>query len=161
MVLIKSAIITSMKDTSIFTYGRTSVYNLNYHIIWGTKYRNKVLKGHVEVVLKRVLKEVADKYGFSIDHMEIGKDDYTHLLVSAPPKLSVTNIVRWLKGISAWTLFKECPELQSSYLKKQDRHLWSPSYYVESIGTTNESAVAKYVDDQNKKEMNLNGSKGD
>lgn len=161
MVLIKSAIITSMKDTSRFTYGRTSVYNLNYHIIWGTKYRNKVLKGHVEVVLKRVLKEVADKYGFSIDHMEIGKDDYIHLLVSAPPKLSVTNIVRWLKGISAWTLFKECPELQSSYWKKQDRHLWSPSYYVESIGTTNESAVAKYVDDQKKKEVNLNDSKGD
>jgi putative transposase len=120
-----------------------------------------VLKGHVEVVLKRVLKEVADKYGFSIDHMEIGKDDHIHLLVSAPPKLSVTNIVRWLKGISAWTLFKECPELQSSYWKKQDRHLWSPSYYVESIGTTNESAVAKYVDDQKKKEVNLNDSKGD
>lgn len=157
----KSAIITSMKDTSRFTYGRTSVYNLNYHIIWGTKYRNKVLKRHVEVVLKRVLKEVADKYGFSIDHMEIGKDDHIHLLVSAPPKLSVTNIVRWLKGISAWKLFKECPELQPSYWKKQDRHLWSPSYYVESIGTTNESAVAKYVDDQKKKEVNLNDSKGD
>lgn len=84
-------------------------------------------------------------------NMQIGKDDHIHLLVSAPPKLSVTNIVRWLKGISAWTLFKECPELQSSYWKKQGRHLWSPSYYVESIGTTNESAVAKYVDDQKKR----------
>ncbi|WP_082229460.1 transposase [Limosilactobacillus fermentum] len=33
-----------MKDTKRITYGRTSVYNLNYHLIWGTKYRNKVLK---------------------------------------------------------------------------------------------------------------------
>lgn len=45
--------------------------------------------------------------------MEIGKDDHIHLLVSASPKLSVTNIVRWLKGISVWRLFRECPELQN------------------------------------------------
>lgn len=140
-----------MKDIERLAYGRTSVYNLNYHIIWGTKYRNKVLKGHVEVVLKQCLQDIASKYGFSIAHLEIGKDDHIHLLVSAPPKLSVTNIVRWLKGISAWTLFRECPEL-TNYWKHKDRHLWSPSYYVESIGTVNEQAVAKYIDDQRAKE---------
>lgn len=107
-----------MKDTKRITYGRTSVYNLNYHLIWGTKYRNKVLKGHVEEVLKQSLYDIASKYGFTIAHMEIGKDDHIHLLVSAPPKLSVTNIMRWLKGISAWHLFRECPELQTSYWKK-------------------------------------------
>ena len=84
--------------------------------------------------------------------MEIGKDDHIHLLISAPPKLSVTNIVRWLKGISAWKLFRECPELQTSYWKQQNRHLWSPSYYVESIGAVNEQAVAKCIDDQRAKE---------
>lgn len=104
-----------MKDTKRITYGRTSVYNLNHHLIWGTKYRNKVLKGHVEEVLKQSLYDIASKYGFTIAHMEIGKDDHIHLLVSAPPKLSVTNIMRWLKGISAWHLFRECPELQTSY----------------------------------------------
>ena len=71
------------------------------------------------------------------------------------PKLSVTNIVRWLKGISAWQLFRECPELQTSYWKTQDRHLWSPSYYVESIGAVNEQAVTKYIDDQRRKEVKL------
>ena len=148
-------IIIDMKDINGLTYGRTSVYNLNYHLIWGTKYRNKVLKGHVETVLKRTLYEIASKYGFSIAHMEIGKDDHIHLLVSAPPELSGTNIMRWLKEISAWQLFRECPELQTSHRKKQNRHLWSPSYYVESIGTVNEQAVAKYIDDQRRKEVNL------
>ncbi len=51
--------------------------------------------------MKRTLYEIASKYGFTIAHMEIGKDDHIHLLVSAPPELSVTNIMRWLKGISA------------------------------------------------------------
>ena len=148
-------IIVGMKDTNRLTYGRTSVYNLNYHIIWGTKYRNKVLTGRVEIAFKRIIHEIAAKYGFEIAHMEIGKDDHVHLLVSAPPKLSVTNIVRWLKGGTVYQLFRECPELQRSYWKKEGRHLWSPSYYVESIGAVNEQAVAKYIDDQRKKEVEL------
>lgn len=114
-----------------------------------------MLKGHVETVLKRTLYEIASKYGFTIAHMEIGKDDHIHLLVSALPELSGTNIMRWLKGISAWQLFRKCPELQTSHRKKPDRHLWSPSYYVESIGTVNEQAVARYIDDQRRKEVNL------
>ena len=85
MDILKCDIIIDMKDTERLTYGRTSVYNLNYHIIWGTKYRNKVLKGHVEVAFKRIILEIADKYGFEIAHLEIGKDDHVHLLVSAPP----------------------------------------------------------------------------
>ena len=105
--------------------------------------------------MKRTLYEIASKYGFTIAHMEIGKDDHIHLLVSALPELSVTNIMRWLKGISAWQLFRECPELQTSYRKKQDRHLWSPSYYVESIGTVNEQAVARYIDKKRRKVVNL------
>ena len=80
---------------------------------------------------------------------------HIHLLVSAPPELSGTNIMRWLKEISAWQLFRECPELQTSYWKKQNRHLWSPSYYVESIGTVNEQAVARYIDKQRRKVVNL------
>lgn len=136
-------------------HGRTSVYNLNYNIIWGTKYRNKVLKGQVEEDLKKILLQIAKEHEFSIAHMEVGLDDHIHLLVSAPPKLSVTNIVRWLKGISARLLFQMHPELRTSYWKTIDRHLWSPSYFVESIGTTNQDAVAKYIDDQRKKEVNL------
>lgn len=152
MVKIKRDIIVSMKDTNRLTYGRTSVYNLNYHLIWGTKYRNKVLKGHVEAVFREQVREIANKYGFTVAYMEIGKDDHVHMLVSAPPKLSVTNIMRWLKGITAYQLFRQCPELQTNYWKKRGRHLWSPSYYVESVGAVNQQAVAKYIDDQRKKE---------
>lgn len=150
-----------MKDINRFTYGRTSVFNLNYHIIWGTKYRNKVLKGEVEIDLKKLLYEIANEYGFTIDHMEIGLDDHIHLLVNAPPKLSVTNIVRWLKGISARKLFQLHPELKNYYWKlERERQLWSPSYFVESIGTTNQDAVAKYIDDQREKEMKHSETKG-
>ena len=83
-----------------FTHGRTSVYNLNYHIIWCTKYRRKVLKNGIDSDLKTILREIADEHGYRIPHMEVGLDDHIHLFVSAPPKISVSSIVKQLKGTS-------------------------------------------------------------
>ena len=141
------------KQDNQLTHGRTCVYNINYHIIWGTKYRNKVLNNKIEDELKQLLYQIAEEKGFTISHLEIGLDDHVHLLISAPPKLSVTTIVSCLKGTSAFRLFRKHPELKKFYLSKKDRHLWSSSYYVETIGTTNQNAVAKYIDDQRKKEL--------
>lgn len=141
------------KQDKQLTHGRTCVYNINYHIIWGTKYRNKVLNDKIEDELKQLLYQIAEEKGFTISHLEIGLDDHVHLLISAPPKLSVTTIVSCLKGTSAFRLFRKHPELKKFYWSKEDRHLWSPSYYVETIGTTNQNAVAKYIDDQRKKEL--------
>jgi putative transposase len=135
------------KHDKRLTYGRTSVYNLNYHIVWGTKYRNKVLCGQIETDLKDMLYQIAKENGFTIEHLEIGLDDHVHLLVSAPPKLSVTTIVGCLKGTSAYRLFRMHPELKQFYWKHADRHMWTNSYFVESIGASNEQAVAKYIDD--------------
>lgn len=129
------------------------MYNLNYHIVWCTKYRRKVLKDDIDADLKTILREIAGENGYSIPHMEVGLDDHIHLLVSAPPKISVSSIVKQLKGTSSLRLFAMHPELKTRYWKRKgERSLWSPSYFVESIGTTNEDAVAKYIDGQRLKE---------
>ena len=52
-----------MRDEERFTYGRTSVYNLNYHIIWRTKYRNQVINPAISARLKDILYDIADEYG--------------------------------------------------------------------------------------------------
>ena len=136
------------RNNSKYTYGRTCVYNINYHIIWGTKYRRKWMTAGLEDEIKQILHDIARENGFSIEHIEIGLDDHIHLLVAAPPKLSVTVIVKCLKGTSSFRLFR----LKKVYWNTSDRHIWSPSYFVESIGTTNADAVAKYIDDQRLKE---------
>ena len=140
------------RNNSKYTHGRTCVYNINYHIIWGTKYRNKWMTADIEEEVKQLLRDIAAENGFEIDHIEIGLDDHVHMLVSAPPKLSVTVIVKCLKGTSSFRLFRRHPELKEFYWKDEDRHIWSPSYFVETIGTTNADAVAKYIDDQRIKE---------
>lgn len=140
------------RNNSKYTYGRTCVYNINYHIIWGTKNRRKWMTAGLEDEIKQILHDIARENGFSIEHIEIGLDDHIHLLVAAPPKLSVTVIVKCLKGTSSFRLFRLHPELKKVYWNTSDRHIWSPSYFVESIGTTNADAVAKYIDDQRLKE---------
>ena len=118
------------RNNSKYTHGRTCVYNINYHIIWGTKYRNKWMTPELEDEIKQVLIDIANEKGVSIDHIEIGIDDHIHLLVSAPPKLSVTVIVKHLKGISSFRLFRLHLELKKFYWKESDCHIWSPSYFV-------------------------------
>lgn len=141
-----------------FTYGRTSVYNLNYHIIWCTKYRRKVLKDGIDADLKTILHDIAEEHGYGILHMEVGLDDHVHLFVSAPPKISVSSIVKQLKGTSSLRLFAAHPELKTQYWRRKgERSLWSPSYFAESIGTTDEKAVAEYIDNQRKKECGTDG----
>lgn len=66
-----------------FTHGRTSVYNLNYHIVWCTKYRRKVLKNGIDSDLKTILREIADEHGYRIPRMESDWTTYPPVRVSA------------------------------------------------------------------------------
>lgn len=117
----------------------------------GTKYRNKWMTTALEDEIKQILHNIASENGFAIEHIEIGLDDHIHLLVSAPPKLSVTVIVKCLKGTSSFRLFRLHPELKKFYWKNEDRHIWSSSYFVETIGTTSEEMkIAKELQDGNK-----------
>ena len=130
-----------------YTYGRTCVYNINYHIVWCVKYRKKVLSSPVEEYLKQVLPEIAAENGFTITQAEFGEMDHIHCFVSAPPKLSVTFIVKHLKGTSAIRLFRQFPELRDSLRHGQ---LWNGSYYVETIGSTSEENIKRYIAHQAK-----------
>lgn len=99
-----------MKDKYI--HARTCVYNINYHIVWCVKYRRKVLTPKICDRLYNLVQEIADKKGFTVAECKVGEGDHVHCFVSAPPKISVTQIVKYLKGISGNTLLKEFPELR-------------------------------------------------
>ena len=62
-------------------HARTCVYNVNYHIVWSTKYRRKVLNSKVEARLKEILLSVAKDKEFIIHEMEVGESDHIHILL--------------------------------------------------------------------------------
>lgn len=111
---------------------RTShaVYDLKYHMVWIPKYRKMILKGDLAKRLKVVFQEIAERYEFEIDIMEV-KDDHVHLFLSAPPRYSPARVVQVIKSISAKMVFKEFPEV-----KKQlwGGEFWSDGYFVRSVG---------------------------
>ena len=92
-------------------HGRTCVFNINYHIVWSTKYRRKALSSEIETRLKEILINVAQVKGFEIAEIEVGTKDHIHVFVSAIPKISISYIAKMLKGISGRLLLKEFPEI--------------------------------------------------
>lgn len=130
-------------------HARTCVYNVNYHVVWSTKYRRKVLNYEVESRLKEILLQVAKDKDFIIHEMEVGEQDHIHLFVSSHPKLSISYIVKMMKGISGRLLMREFPEIEK-YLWKGE--LWNPSYYVETIGSVSEESIRRYIQNQEKGE---------
>ena len=123
-----------------YIHGRTSVYNINYHIVWCVKYRRKVLTPQLSERLYELVKTIGDEKGFTIIDCKVEESDHVHCFVSAPPKISVTQIVKYLKGISGNTLLKEFPELRNFLWKGQ---LWNGSYFCETISSTSEENVLK------------------
>ena len=72
-------------------------FQANYHLIWATKYRRKVLLGSVEVRLLEVLKTIASQSGFELLAVRVHDGDHLHIFVSAPPKVAIPDLVRVLK----------------------------------------------------------------
>lgn len=131
------------------THARTCVYNVNYHVVWSTKYRRKVLDDKIESRLKEILIQVSKDKDFIIHEMEVGEKDHIHLFVSAHPKISVSYIVKMMKGISGRLLMREFPEIEKMLWNGE---LWNPSYYVETIGSVSEENIRRYIQNQEKGE---------
>jgi putative transposase len=128
-------------------YYRTSVCNINYHVVWSVKHRRKILSEDVELYLKELVQQIAADKGFTVHLFECGEGDHVHCFVSGPPKLSITDIVKYLKGITGRKLFEQFPEIREKLWKGQ---LWNHSYYVETIGSVSEENIRRYIENQTK-----------
>lgn len=128
-------------------YGRGYVYSIQYHLVWCTKYRHKVLHNEIENKLKKIIGEIAKDNDITIE--EIKTDlDHIHILINCSPQHYIPNIVKALKGVSARLLFKEYPELKS---KLWSGHLWNPSYFVATVSENTEEQIKDYIRSQKMK----------
>ena len=134
-----------MKENLI--HYRTSVCNINYHVVWSVKHRRKILDAQVEKYLKDIVQQIADEKGFTVQMFECVEQDHIHCFITAPPKLSVTTIVKYLKGITGRKLYEQFSEIRSKLWKGQ---LWNHSYYCETIGSVSEENIKRYIKKQSK-----------
>jgi putative transposase len=123
--------------------GKHSVTLLYSHLVFVVKYRKKIfLEEHINY-LKTVFPEVGRKMDFKVLEVD-GGADHCHLLIEYPPKLSISQIVNSLKGVSSRLLRKRYK------LTPHKDHLWSPSYFAVSCGGAPLEKIKEYIQNQRK-----------
>lgn len=132
-----------MKENLI--HSRTCFYNINYHVVWSVKYRKKVITPEIEAAMKQWAQETAEEKGFIVHIFEAGEGDHIHCFLSGPPKLSVSYMVKMLKGITGRKMFIFFPEVKTKLWKGE---LWNHSYYVETVGSVSEENIRRYIERQ-------------
>ena len=127
-----------------------SVYQLQYHIVWGTKYRMKFLVPAVKKELIHIIYEIIKKYP-TLHVFAVNTDkDHIHLQLEAPPSITIASVVQKLKAISSFYLRKRFKFIRERYLEKEG--IWSVGYFVSSIGL-NEAQINRYIAWQGRQEV--------
>lgn len=118
-------------------------WECKYHIVFVPKYRCQIIYGKIKQDIGQMLRKLCEYKGVEILEAEACKD-HIHMLVSIPPKYSVSQIMGYLKGKSSLMIFEKYANLKYKY---GNRHFWCRGYYVSTVGR-NRKAIEQYIRSQ-------------
>ena len=124
------------------------IYRCTYHIVWTPKYRFRVLDGMVKDLLSKDIPMLLEWKSSELIEMNI-QIDHIHLVVSVPPKVSISTLMGTLKGKTAIKIFKSYPQLKVK--PYWGNHFWAKGYCVDTVGL-DEEKIKKYVKYQENQE---------
>ena len=119
-----------------------------YHIVFTPKYRRKVIYNQYKADIRDIIKQLCSYKGVEIIEGHL-MPDHIHMLVSIPPKISVSSFMGYLKGKSTLIIFERHANLKYKY---GNRTFWCRGFYVSTVGN-NKTAVQRYVENQLKEDM--------
>ncbi|MCW6086350.1 MULTISPECIES: IS200/IS605 family transposase [Clostridium] len=123
-------------------------WRCKYHIVFAPKYRRKEIYGEKKKEIGKILRMLCEWKGVEIIEAN-ACSDHIHMLVSIPPKISVSGFVGFLKGKSSLMIFERFSNLRYKY---GNRHFWCRGYYVDTVGK-NKKAIEEYIKNQQKEDM--------
>ena len=118
-------------------------WNCKYHIVFAPKYRRKIFYEEKRLAIRDILRTICGWKGVEIIEGEVCPD-HVHLLLSIPPKMSVSYFVGYLKGKSSLMMFQRFGNMKFAY---RNREFWCKGYYVDTVGR-NKEAIKKYIREQ-------------
>ena len=118
-------------------------WNCKYHIVFAPKYRRQIIYGKIKADIGKMLRKLCEYKQIEILEAEACKD-YIHMLISVPPKYSISQIMGYLKGKSSLMIFEKYANLKYKY---GNRHFWCRGFYVDTVGR-NKKAIAEYIRNQ-------------
>jgi len=122
---------------------RHAAWRIAYHIVWIPKYRRKILRGRIAETLREAIRDKTRELGVETIALAV-MPDHIHLIVSAPPSISPSELVRHLKGYTARRLGEEYPWL------RRRGHIWARDYWVSTLGDVSIEKALNYVLSQGK-----------
>ena len=118
-------------------------WNCKYHVVFAPKYRRQAIYGRLRTEIGKILRELCQRKGIEILEAE-ACPDHIHMLLSIPPKYSVSSVMGYLKGKSSLMIFDRFANLKYRY---GNREFWCRGYYVDTVGR-NKAAIEKYIRNQ-------------
>lgn len=127
---------------SEYRRGPHTVYDIQYHFVWVTKYRYHVLRGEVAERARELIRQSCMSREIKILKGHVSKD-HIHLLVSCPPSLSPAKVMQYLKGRSSRLLQHEFPHLKKRYW---GQHIWARGYFCATVGAVTQEQIREYIE---------------
>ena len=122
-------------------------WRCQYHVVFAPKYRRMTIYGEIKADIGKILRKLCEQKGIEIIEAE-ACPDHIHMLLSIPPKMSVSYAIGYLKGKSSLMIFDRHANLKYKY---GNRHFWARGYYVDTVGR-NKEAIKKYIQNQLKED---------
>ena len=117
-------------------------YMLEKDVVWSTKYRFKVLRGDVQLRIREIIRRVCAENGVDIISGVVSSD-HVHLFISMPPKISMSDLMRKVKGRSSFLIQREFPALKKRYWGQR---FWGRGYFSTTNGAITEEVVLQYLE---------------
>ena len=122
-------------------------WNSKYHVVFAPKYRRKVFYNEKRAEVREILRTLCQWKGVDIIEGDICPD-HVHLLLSIPPKMSVSSFMGYLKGKSSLMILQKYGNMKFAY---RNREFWCKGYYVDTVGK-NTKAIKEYIENQLKQD---------
>jgi len=131
-----------VKEKDINSLDHTT-WRCQYHIVFAPKYRRMVIYREIKADIGRILRQLCQQKGVEIIEAN-ACPDHIHMLLSIPPKYSVSQIMGFLKGKSSLMIFDRHANLKYKY---GNRHFWARGYFVDTVGR-NKKQIEEYIKNQ-------------
>ena len=117
-------------------------YHIRYHIVWITKYRKKALTKEMRIRIRIIIQQICDQLGVSIIKGVLSSN-HIHMFVEIPPKISVSDYMRRIKGCTSRRIQQEFPKIKRTYW---GRRFWARGYFCTTSGNVTNETISQYID---------------
>ena len=123
-----------------------TVYDIKYHLVWITKYRKPALRGEIAERIRDLILEICKANDVEILKGHVSRE-HVHIFVSVPPHMSVSELMKSIKGKASRKMLMEYKTLSKAFW---GRHLWARGYFAASSGNVTDEVIMKYIEEQGK-----------